>query len=650
MGVWVVVALLLTVVSALQLSLFVDQTRGNDANFDGRSLETPFASISRAVEEVEALKALGVDVTISIANGTYLIRDSMTLDGAHSSKLKLTALPGHSPVISGGVFLNQISTWKVSHHPAIAARVNGLVLESRVPQEFLEVYVSKLDQERLVPSLYVGSHRMRHAMFPDSRFDSERLNFTRISRVTRNYGENGAYVLVELDQPFPFSVWKQNRESHVWLHGYFGFDWADEFLQLDNPSYWSNDGKSLIVPNDKVPEFGIREGGRIHAINVLSELDSEGEFFIDYDLGTIYFFPPKNIEGELVLSTADIPLLKISRSRGIQVSGLAFAYSSAQGIQIEQSSNIEVSQCHFVHMHGMGIVVKNSSNVRILKNRFEDLGVGAVSIACGDTLSLSPGSCLVESNTMTRFAQWKRTYSPAILWSGVGNDFRNNDIFDAPHTGILCDSSVSGQFNNFESNVLHNLAWETNDVGAWYCGASWITLGNRVRYNHFFNITNQIGKEDGVVVVGVYLDDELSGTLVEENYFDNVDVCVQLGGGRRNAIRKNLFLNFARFGILYDHRGEGWDSNRCATGGLFQKQLESVNYKDMPWSRHFPEWIHTFEEFPCVPIHNEIVENLYSFRKDRADAAKFIDASNDSISSWKSIIANNIKVPVESTK
>ena len=35
------------------------------------------------------------------------------------------------------------------------------------------------------------------------------------------------------------------------------------------------------------------------------------------------------------------------------------------------------------------------------------------------------------------YANWKRTYQPAISWEGVGNKFTYNFISHAPHTGIL---------------------------------------------------------------------------------------------------------------------------------------------------------------------------------------------------------------------
>ena len=35
-------------------------------------------------------------------------------------------------------------------------------------------------------------------------------------------------------------------------------------------------------------------------------------------------------------------------------------------------------------------------------------------------------------------------------------------------------------------------------------------------------------------------------------------------------------------------------------GGMFQQQLESVNYQNPPWSLEYPELVHIFQDHPCI--------------------------------------------------
>ncbi len=52
-------------------------------------------------------------------------------------------------------------------------------------------------------------------------------------------------------------------------------------------------------------------------------------------------------------------------------------------------------------------------------------------------LSLTRGNNLLTRCTIHDWSQWKRTYQPGISWGGVGNNYTHNQIFSAPHAGIL---------------------------------------------------------------------------------------------------------------------------------------------------------------------------------------------------------------------
>ena len=51
--------------------------------------------------------------------------------------------------------------------------------------------------------------------------------------------------------------------------------------------------------------------------------------------------------------------------------------------------------------------------------------------------SLTRGNNLLTKSAISHYAQWKRTYQPAISWEGVGNKYTYNSVSYAPHTGIL---------------------------------------------------------------------------------------------------------------------------------------------------------------------------------------------------------------------
>ena len=69
-------------------------------------------------------------------------------------------------------------------------------------------------------------------------------------------------------------------------------------------------------------------------------------------------------------------------------------------------------------------------------------------------------------------------------------------------------------------------------------------------------------------------------------------------------------------------------------GGMFQQQLESVNYQNPPWSLEYPELVHIFQDHPCIPVYNVVANNTYC-------GGTFIDISSDQAKEWLDTVANN---------
>lgn len=103
----------------------------------------------------------------------------------------------------------------------------------------------------------------------------------------------------------------------------------------------------------------------------------------------------------------------------------------------------------------------------------------------------------MTGNEIHHYAQWVRTYQPAILWAGVGNTYSFNHIHDAPHNGILgggneatcsadgtektiVEQMCGGNDCVFESNVIEHTNYECDDSGSFYtCGQQGTAFINR---------------------------------------------------------------------------------------------------------------------------------------------------------------------------
>ena len=69
-------------------------------------------------------------------------------------------------------------------------------------------------------------------------------------------------------------------------------------------------------------------------------------------------------------------------------------------------------------------------------------------------------------------------------------------------------------------------------------------------------------------------------------------------------------------------------------GGPFYQQLQSVHYQSPPWSVHYPQLVHIFQDHPCVPVYNTVEDNQYCH-------GEFIDVTAEETREWLDTVANN---------
>lgn len=70
---------------------------------------------------------------------------------------------------------------------------------------------------------------------------------------------------------------------------------------------------------------------------------------------------------------------------------------------------------------------------------------------------------------------------------------------------------------------------------------------------------------------------------------------------------------------------------------MFDQQLQSVHYQSPPWSTHYPELVHIFDDHPCVPVYNVVENNTYCH-------GKFIDITAEEAEEWLDTVANNTEI------
>lgn len=429
-------------------------------------------------------------------------------------------------------------------------------------------------------------------------------------------------------------------EPELWLQTYFEWDWANALVRVmgTDPA-----AARLMISPDTCAQHAPSPGSRWLAINALSELDAEGEYYLVRNESKALFIPPSDAD-ELVLSDAS-EIINATDLRNVVFQGISMMFARGT-IASCGPVGPDGGFCHCFVIKDCSIANAGEQAVAIdgyfsgLENvSVHSTGCQGVDVRGGDTPSLTPGNSFVRGSTIANASRWHRTYSPHVRIGGVGNTYTNNTLLNGPHSAMVggCnDCQVDG-------NVFKRFLHETADSGAFYDGRTWVHRGNTISNNLFEDIRHSDPQRDnkGGMAAAVYFDDMLSGNFVINNTFRNCETGVLLGGGRDHTVQGNKFENVGDMeggqSVWIDARGlngpGGSAANpNCRFNGTFHKELQAVRFTQPPWSTHYPSIPLLFASGPagysgCEPAHIQVVDNTCA--GDPATPGRFLVTSPD---------------------
>jgi len=275
--------------------------------------------------------------------------------------------------------------------------------------------------------------------------------------------------------------------ASAWAHGYWSFDWADSYVEISDVSSDGLGNAIINVEPDTPPVYGFLPKARFYGVNILSELDVAGEYFIDVAASLLYWMPPQGgltPSTEVMLSVVEALVATAPGETVSNVSfvGLGFFFSRGVGLQLT-ATHATISACTSA-LHGHSGMDLDGTSLLLRDSIVYGTGCHATSVSGGDLATLTPSGNAVINNTVHSFARITRTYEPGIGFGGVGGLYANNTISNGPHTGV----TGGGALNQFVGNVFDSLLFEASDAGAFYVGYSWTNRGNVLRNNTFRRI------------------------------------------------------------------------------------------------------------------------------------------------------------------
>ena len=369
--------------------------------------------------------------------------------------------------------------------------------------------------------------------------------------------------------------------DRIELFIYPRFNWTNDIVPLR--SYDPDTGEVVLA---RPALYEIYPGDRFYFRNVREELTQPGEWYLDRETDTLYFYPPDGAAAEDVavyLPTAehlielrgereqreDLYAEKIDWSesgtythyaermpertpRGfVTLEGLTLEGCSGTAVLMRDVSGCRVVGCTVRYTGAAGVTGLGGRENAVVDCDIYETGSHGIYLS-GGVRSPFAGRfdpCGHEAvNNYVHHIGTELKSVAGISIHGVGIRVAHNLIHDGPRWGV----QSRGNDHVIEYNHIRHVNVETSDTAAIYLVDRDLTMhGTKIRYNRIHDILGYHA-ENGVwmspaFAFGIYLDDFTSGVEV----YGNVTYRTPGGGlylhaGQENTIENNLFLDTAK--------------------------------------------------------------------------------------------------------
>ena len=570
----------------------------------------PYPTLGAARDAIRRLRvAQGLPpggVIVWVQGGEYRLTESLQFSqedsGSAQSPIVYRAAAGTPVCLQGGTRLDPSAFTPVTE-PGVRARLTEAAREHVVQIDLRGqgvtdwgAFSSRGFGRPITPShleLFFNDQPMTVAQWPDAGQFAKITGFTK--PIKNEWGIESAGDLTgafsyEGNRP---QCWAPS--DNIWVHGYWAHDWANSYERVRRLDPVARTVETAPPHGN----YSFTKSQRFYFLNILEELGQPGEYYVDSERGILYFWPPAPLAGaDILVSVLGEPLVALQDACHLEFHGFTLEAGRGCGIRIDgddevviagyppvaasRSSRIGggngvvIAGCTIRNCGTWAVQIAGGTHHTVAGCEIYGTGDGGIDVNGGDRATLTPCNHSVLNNHIHHFARWSRCYVAGINLAGVGIRIAHNRIHDAPHTAIL----FWGNDFRIENNEIYRVCLETGDVGAIYTGRDYTFRGNVIRRNFIHHLGGL-----GMGSVGIYMDDCVSGTRIEENIFWNCQHGIMLGGGCDFVVANNIFVN-CKPAISPDARGLSWLS---MVNTIMKPRFEVMRPDQPPYSTRYPE-------------------------------------------------------------
>ena len=450
---------------------------GND-NMPGTAKE-PVKTLEAAKKLAEKyIKSIGRDYTVRIfvKGGEYFVNKTVTFDDSAFSLdiykgLSIEGYGDGETVFTGAVRLNQDDFVPVTDAKTLA-RLNKKGRGKIARMDLRKQGVGELTpKNNFFNYIYLNGIEQTNARWPNEGY-----------ALVGTVPDTNVFTFME-SEPLK---WTGEKEGYICgVFSNWGWEWHS--AKIANVDAQKKQITLARIDADMKTTGG---GSKYYATNILSELDSPGEWYVDYDEMALYYYPSYSLKyAKLEMTVFSDAIILLKDCKNITFKNLTFTKAD-RAIRTQSTSdgsvrNITVNGCRVSDMQGFAAIEFNNENsnavydIEITENDAYNLFGKFVQMKGGNWDGWKLGNCKINNNHVTRAAQYYCSGGMGSFWMGsCGMECNNNLVQDVPRGAAV---GFEGKMNY---NEIINTGKDMNDYGAIYVGRNGYKFGTEVAYNY----------------------------------------------------------------------------------------------------------------------------------------------------------------------
>lgn len=337
----------------------------------------PFATIGEALGYVKEVNQEGMypssGITVHVEEGTY--KENLNFTSQHSglpgAEVKLAG-EGNTE-ITGGEYIpiSQFSAVSQSDavYPRIAESARGSVMRVDLKQYGIEwdgnsecvghslsqYEGSGVEYDKTpMPRVYVGGEAMTLARYPDSGYlgidtvESEGTVIANAAAIPETLQHSRFYT-----QELQDKQW--GNATFMKVFGYFKYNWSD--LSVGVRSF-----ENGTIETELPPPYGTKTGAKFYVYNLLEELTSPEEWYIEDSV--LYFYPPEGCT-EVMISSSQSPEVQMRGCENVRFENIGISGTRANAAEGYSCKNVVFDNCRMSRVSGWGAYLQGCDTCEV---------------------------------------------------------------------------------------------------------------------------------------------------------------------------------------------------------------------------------------------------------------------------------------------